>query len=479
MDDIGRSPTPGRIFISYRREDTAYPAGWLYDRLVEHYGTEQVFKDVDSIQLGEDYVDVITRAVSACDVLLALIGHEWLTCTDERGRQRLADPSDFVRLEIEAALTRDVLVIPILIDAAAMPTPDDVPSSMAKLVRRQALELSPNRFDFDTSRLLRALDATLHEVWTGLSAAKVSESPPHREGDAAENGPASRQDAHQPQVHDGSGDTPVSASAVPPAPPPSGPDVPSHRAVSPVWAWAGATVVAVAVLTAAVVIASRDGSSTSPGPGGPEESTRASTGSVVFEDDFSSDAAGWGLVGPETARGDYQGGGFRITAQAVPDGSSPGMAPLNVSAVYPSAGPDIRIGVDVRRLAGRQDTGYGLGCRTGDGVGYAFMIWHDESNRPYAAIWKVLDRAPFIKPLKENPLPAFDEGGINRLAAACTGAPGKGSAHLTFSVNGTNLVAEDTDSPLRTGTVALMVGTGENAIGPLQAQFDNVVVKKL
>src|SRR6266508_1461271 len=147
-------PTPaasGRIFISYRREETAYPAGWLFDRLADRFGGGQVFKDVDSIQLGDDFVEVITTAVGSCDVLLALIGDEWLTITDEHGRRRLDDPDDFVRLEIEAALLRKVRVIPILVGGASMPRADELPDSLSKLVRRQALELSPSRFEFDTS----------------------------------------------------------------------------------------------------------------------------------------------------------------------------------------------------------------------------------------------------------------------------------------------------------------------------------------
>jgi hypothetical protein len=159
-------PVPGRIFISYRREETAYPAGWLYDRLISRFGGGQVFKDIDSIQLGDDFVEVITRAVASCDVLLALIGNEWLTITDERGRRRLDDPDDFVRLEIEAALTREVRVIPILVDGARMPRVDELPDSLGRLVRRQALELSPSRFEFDTSRLLKVLDLTLARVRT-------------------------------------------------------------------------------------------------------------------------------------------------------------------------------------------------------------------------------------------------------------------------------------------------------------------------
>src|SRR6516162_9817312 len=90
---------PGRIFMSYRREDAAYPASWLYDRLASHFGRDQVFKDVDSIELGDDFVEVITAAVGSCDVLLALIGDRWLAITDSGGRRRLDDPDDFVRLE--------------------------------------------------------------------------------------------------------------------------------------------------------------------------------------------------------------------------------------------------------------------------------------------------------------------------------------------------------------------------------------------
>jgi len=159
------TPTvPSRIFISYRREETAYPAGWLFDRLADRFGKGQVFKDVDSIQLGDDFGEVIATAVGSCDVLLALIGDRWLTITDEHGRRRLDNPDDFVRLEIEAALTRDIRVIPILVEGARIPRADQLPPSLTNLARRQALELSPSRFDFDTSRLLRVLDRTLTEV---------------------------------------------------------------------------------------------------------------------------------------------------------------------------------------------------------------------------------------------------------------------------------------------------------------------------
>ena len=154
----------GRIFMSYRREDTAYPAGWLYDRLAGHFDRGQVFKDIDSIELGDDFVEVITTAVGSCDVLLVLIGDRWLTVTGQDGGRRLDNPDDFVRLEIEAALTRDVRVIPILVEGARMPRADELPASLTKLARRQALELSPSRFDVDSRRLLRVLERTITEA---------------------------------------------------------------------------------------------------------------------------------------------------------------------------------------------------------------------------------------------------------------------------------------------------------------------------
>jgi TIR domain len=155
------SGATGRIFISYRREETAYPAGWLYDRLVGHFGRDQVFKDVDSIDLGDDFPQVIADAVGSCDVLLALVGDRWLTITDRDGTRRLDRPDDFVRLEIEAALQRNVRLIPVLVDGATMPPADELPPSLAGMTRRQALELSPSRFEYDINRLLRVLDETL------------------------------------------------------------------------------------------------------------------------------------------------------------------------------------------------------------------------------------------------------------------------------------------------------------------------------
>jgi hypothetical protein len=165
---------PGRVFISYRRDDAAYPAGWLFDRLASGLGRDKVFKDVDSIEPGDDFAAVIRTAVGSCDVLLALIGDRWLTITGKDGQRRLDDPGDFVRLEIEAALARGIRVIPVLVAGVRMPPASQFPASLAELTRRQTLELSPVRFESDTARLLKVLDKTLREAHAAVPLATLT-----------------------------------------------------------------------------------------------------------------------------------------------------------------------------------------------------------------------------------------------------------------------------------------------------------------
>ena len=144
---------PTKVFISYRRDDSAPYAGRLFDRLADAIGIENIFMDVDSISFGLDFAEAIRTAVASCDVLLAIIGPEWLTIS-ERGRRRLDDPDDFVRLEIEAALERNVRVVPVLVDEAELPTREELPESLQALVRRQTLRLSHDQFRLETQRLI-------------------------------------------------------------------------------------------------------------------------------------------------------------------------------------------------------------------------------------------------------------------------------------------------------------------------------------
>ena len=153
--------TAGRIFITYRREESAWQADRLFGLLEGRFGEGMVFRDVASIQPGDKFAEVINAAVARCDVLLALIGSGWSTATGKDGRRRLADPEDFVRLEIEGALRHDVRVIPVLIDGAQMPRRADLPPSLADLVELQAFELALSHFGPDAEQLIRALEGFL------------------------------------------------------------------------------------------------------------------------------------------------------------------------------------------------------------------------------------------------------------------------------------------------------------------------------
>jgi len=147
----------GGVFISYRRDDSAGYAGRIFDRLSSRLGHDAVFFDVDTIQPGRDFVEVLSERVGACDALIAIIGKQWIASADGENRRRLDDPNDFVRIEIEVALKRNVPVIPVLVDGAAMPRADQLPDGLKTLVRRQAVEISHARFDSDAERLTDAL----------------------------------------------------------------------------------------------------------------------------------------------------------------------------------------------------------------------------------------------------------------------------------------------------------------------------------
>lgn len=146
------------IFISYRRDDSAPYAGRLYDRLTQHFGKGQVFMDIEQIEPGEDFVEVIGRKVGACEAAVVLIGKSWLSAVDGEGRRRLDDPEDFVRLEVAAALKRNVRVLPVLVGGAKMPKVQQLPEPLALLARRNAFDISDSRFHADVDKLIETLE---------------------------------------------------------------------------------------------------------------------------------------------------------------------------------------------------------------------------------------------------------------------------------------------------------------------------------
>jgi len=149
-----------RIFISYRRDDSGGYAGRLFDWLSQHFGRDNVFIDVDDIRPGSNFVAVIQNAVGSCDVLLAVIGRQWLTSTNPQGQRRLDDPEDFVRLEITTALTRNILVIPVLVGGASMPRTNELPDVLQPFAYCQAFEVR-ERFHPDVDLLIEELEKVL------------------------------------------------------------------------------------------------------------------------------------------------------------------------------------------------------------------------------------------------------------------------------------------------------------------------------
>jgi len=150
--------TMSTVFISYRRENTAGEARALFNDLVARLGEDSVFMDVDSIALGRDFRSVLQETTASCDLMLVLIGRNWADAKDEVGRVRLENPADYVRLEIEAALKRDIAVTPVLVQGAHMPGPEDLPAEIRDLAYRNGFELSHNRWESDVGEMARRLD---------------------------------------------------------------------------------------------------------------------------------------------------------------------------------------------------------------------------------------------------------------------------------------------------------------------------------
>jgi len=148
------------IFISYRREDSAGHTGRLFDRLSEHFGKDHVFMDIADIHPGLDFVEAIDKALGSCDAFVVVMGTQWTNLADATGGRRLENPEDFIRLEIARALQKNRRVIPVLVQGAAMPTPQSLPADLKKLSRLQALELSDSRWDYDVSQLIETLGMT-------------------------------------------------------------------------------------------------------------------------------------------------------------------------------------------------------------------------------------------------------------------------------------------------------------------------------
>ena len=146
-----------KIFVSYRRQDASGEAGRLVDDLQDVFGEESVFLDVETLEAGLDFVEAIDQALNSCKVMLAIIGPHWAKIKDTDGNLRLFEEGDFIRIEIAAALKRNIRVIPILVNGASMPSNSDLPEDLQPLKRRHAHEISSSRWKYDTEQLVEIL----------------------------------------------------------------------------------------------------------------------------------------------------------------------------------------------------------------------------------------------------------------------------------------------------------------------------------
>jgi hypothetical protein len=146
-----------RIFISYRRDDSSGHAGRLYDALADHFGSENVFIDVDTIRIGSDFAETIEQALAECDAVVALIGRDWTSAAFPNGERRLEDAGDFVRIELETAFSHEIPVVPVAVRGATFPEADELPDSLKPLARRHGIELRDSAWRDDVNRLIRRL----------------------------------------------------------------------------------------------------------------------------------------------------------------------------------------------------------------------------------------------------------------------------------------------------------------------------------
>jgi len=148
---------PKRVFISYRREDTAAAAGRVYDRLSRILSKPNVFFDVSTIGGGEDFVQRIASEIGKSDAALIFIGDKWLDQTKPGGRARICEADDYVRAELHAALSRPLLVLPVLVGGARMPRPEQLPEDIRAITTKNALPQRHESFDDDTENIVAAV----------------------------------------------------------------------------------------------------------------------------------------------------------------------------------------------------------------------------------------------------------------------------------------------------------------------------------
>jgi hypothetical protein len=153
-----------KIFISYRRFDTAGTTGRLHDALCEAFGDQNVFRDVHDIPAGVDFREVLERELESCSIVLVMIGQHYTSIKDEQGNLRLHNPKDFVHMEVASAMEKNKIVVPVLVDGAVMPSPASLPATLQPLVNFNAVIISHDRWKSDVAVLIKKLEYHLGPV---------------------------------------------------------------------------------------------------------------------------------------------------------------------------------------------------------------------------------------------------------------------------------------------------------------------------
>jgi TIR domain len=483
----------GRIFISYRREDAAPAAGWLFERLTAHFGPRQVVKDVDLDLPGRSAAEVIAAAVASCDALVVLIGRQWLTAAGPDGVRRLSNPGDSVRLEIEAATARDIQVIPVLVNGADLPQAGALPPSLVGLAREDELELSPNRAEADVVWLLEVLDRTVAE----RQAAQASSA-----GSAGSVGDQRTVTAqplgwqHQAPAAPGPSAGPQPPSAGEPS---TGGTKTMRRSrlrsrTTVLIAVGGVIVVAIAAFivlpgskhapSAGANSQNSAGSKTLPSVSASSSLSASSSPSpaassnVILTDDFSTRGTNW-LDDVHQTAGVYTGTGtYRLTVTGS-DGQNELARPSD--AAYGLGNPtalNLSLSVDARKIAGAaQGYGYGIATRAdGSGDFYAFVI-EDHA----VAIQKWVDNGARVSDSPASvATSALHADAADHLQAVTQTVDGGSAVHLELWLNGKKLIDfTDQDHPYTTGYLGLYAESISDSTSTAEAEFDNFSAAKL
>ena len=146
-----------KLFVSYRRDDTGGRAGRLVDALVARFGARNVFQDVNAVAPGYDFRAQVEAAIASSDAVLIVIGRGWLGIGDAGGGRRIDDEDDFVRLEVSTALSSGIPVVPVLVDRAGLPSPDELPEDMSPMLGRQAVTIRDASWHQDVDDVVRRL----------------------------------------------------------------------------------------------------------------------------------------------------------------------------------------------------------------------------------------------------------------------------------------------------------------------------------